>query len=253
MVKGDFAVHLRRIISARSLSSQTRLAMQLVRFGSGKQVGKFAFSPKFKRKELRTLNYWISRLDSSLLRILPPLKMASVDRLTAIGPELFINHIPKAGRKHSPGKIHAASFIPQRYIVFNSELFQSRIELGRIAYHELCHFLWLRLGNTRREKFSNHLKKEFDEKVRGELGFSSEWRKLKIQAAKADRSKVPQRTWHDYVCESFCDTGSFVLLDDERRPRHSEFTLRKTARERRCQLWKNLVLEIREQSYKTAR
>lgn len=252
MVKGDFAVHLRRSVSVKPLSSQTRMAMHLVRFGSGKRIGKFAFSPQFQRKELRALNYWINRLEPSLLRILPPLKMASVDRLTALGPELFINHIPQAGRKHFPGKIHAASFIPQRYIVFHHDLFQRRIELGRIAYHELCHFLWLRLGNSRREIFAELLKKEFDEKVKGELGYSSEWRKFELQTAIADRANVLPRAWRDYVCESFCDTGSFVLLDDERRQRHSEFTLRKAARERRCRLWKNLVSELSErQSAKT--
>ena len=46
--------------------------------------------------------------------------------------------------------IHATSFLPQRLIVFESELLKDWSELSRILVHELFHFAWVRLGNPLR-------------------------------------------------------------------------------------------------------
>jgi hypothetical protein len=49
------------------------------------------------------------------------------------------------------------------------------------------------------------LEAEFAGRVRGEAGWSAEWRKRKlIQDDIARRS----RFWREYCCESFCDTAA---------------------------------------------
>ena len=139
-----------------------------------------------------------------------------------------------------------------RYVVLDAALFHRRVELGRILYHELCHFLWPRLGNPSREKFAALLVREFRQGIAGELGYSAEWRKAKLTAGvKGKRRKeFLGRSWREYVCESFCDTGSFVLLDRERRRNHSEYTLSGMARDRRCWQWSQLVFGRGEASLK---
>ena len=130
-------------------------------------------------------------------------------------------------------------------MVLHRRLFRRRVELGRILYHELCHFLWPRLGNPLRRGYEELVRAEFSKGVRGELGYSSEWRKEKLRA---EGGRVPRQTrlWREYVCESFCDTASYALLGSERRAGHSEYTLSRAARERRERWMGKLGIGSRE-------
>ena len=104
----------------------------------------------------------------------------------------------------------AGSFLRKREIVLDSEL--AGEERSRVLVHELFHFVWLRLGNPARASWTDVLNAEREARARGELGWSSEWRKR-------DLRRVP---WRDYVCESFCDTAAWMYAGLER---HEEFTL----------------------------
>jgi hypothetical protein len=100
---------------------------------------------------------------------------------------------------------HAATFIRQRLIVLDRELRHNPREHERILAHELFHFVWVRLGNGKRRKWEDVLRSECGAGVRGEAGWSAEWRKLDLGGG-----DVRQRTrkWREYCCESFCDTGA---------------------------------------------
>jgi len=127
-----------------------------------------------------------------------------------------------------PGReVHAASFIRQRRIVLDASLRQQSGELERILIHELFHFAWVRLGNLRRRSFEDLLVVEARNRVRGELGWSAEH--LKAALNRQDRT-LRTRRWREYVCESFCDSGAWVL---SRTRRHEEFTLPSVARKER--------------------
>jgi len=55
--------------------------------------------------------------------------------------------------------------------------------------------------------------------ARGELGWSSEYRKAELDSRDLrDRS----RRWREFSCEAFCDTAAFIFA---RRKQHDEFTL----------------------------
>jgi hypothetical protein len=123
--------------------------------------------------------------------------------------------------------VHAATFLRQRRIVLDTALTSNRRELERILAHEICHFVWMRLGNPRRRLYEALLASELRRRVRGELGWSAEWRKERL----SQRDRLDQtRRWRDYCCESFCDTGAWVLAG---RGRHAEFTLPLDERARR--------------------
>jgi hypothetical protein len=102
---------------------------------------------------------------------------------------------------------YAATSIPTREIALDPELRRNRREHERILCHEYFHFAWVRLGNQRRWAWEKHLAAERKAGVRGEAGWSAEWRKKKL----APRD-VRQRTrrWREYCCESFCDTGAWI-------------------------------------------
>ncbi len=146
---------------------------------------------------------------------------------------------------HSPA--HAASFIPQRYLLLGQSLFSRPGELGRILYHELCHFLWPRLRSGRR-LYEAEIARETEAGIRGELGYSAEEAKEALRGAQGQATtaaspgpaRARQTRWRYYLCESFCDTGAWLLLRQagHRRSRHSEWTLERRARTKRWQAWR---------------
>ena len=113
------------------------------------------------------------------------------------------------------GPVHAGSFLRERRIALDC----TRAEFPRIFVHEVAHFIWLRLGNAVRRSWEEVLRAEHEERARGELGWSAEWRKHAL--APAD---VVERTrrWREYCCESFSDTAAWLYSG---AAGHPEFTL----------------------------
>jgi len=225
-----------------SLAQQAKATLRRVQFSSGICLGAFELSPQLTRAQQRALEYWILRLPAPLLARFVRLKITAAEHLAVVRENLFIGSVPGPAQLLRSTHTHAASFIPERYIVLDQALFRRRVETGRIFYHELCHFLWPRLGNATRHYFEAEIREEFSQGIRGELGYSAAWRKEKLQRESDGSMKSRSRRWREYVCESFCDTGAYVLLGRERRPRHSEYTLPRSARERRSALWSALLL-----------
>jgi hypothetical protein len=137
----------------------------------------------------------------------------------------------RSGKLHSGvsggGAVHAGSFLRLRKVVLESALLKRPAELSRILTHEVFHFVWLHLGNGVRRSFENLLAEEIRRGVRGELGWSAEWRRSALSPG--DVAGRTQR-WREYVCESFCDTAA-CLFSKSRRSR--EYTLAKAFRMRR--------------------
>lgn len=125
-----------------------------------------------------------------------------------------------AGLRDRRGPVHAASFLRERRIAFDS----TAAEFPRIFVHELFHFAWLRAGNPLRWSYEGLLAAELRARARGELGWSAEWRKAELNAVDVRRHT---RRWREYCCESFCDTAAWLYsgVDD-----HAEFTLPKRRR-----------------------
>ena len=119
------------------------------------------------------------------------------------------------GLRDPRGPVHAGSFLRERRIAFDC----SPAEFPRIFVHELFHFVWLRAGNPVRRSFEELVKRELSRGVRGELGWSSEWRKQALS-----RADIAGRTrrWREYCCESFCDTAAWLYSGVAH---HEEFTL----------------------------
>ena len=80
-------------------------------------------------------------------------------------------------------------------------------DFARIFVHELFHFVWLRLGNAKRRSFERVIAGELRRRVRGELGWSAEWRKERLEP-RDWRERT--RRWREYCCESFCDTAAWL-------------------------------------------
>ena len=127
------------------------------------------------------------------------------------------------------GAVHAGAFIRKRRIVFDADLAADPQEFARIFVHEIFHFVWLRLGNSRRWSYEALLRQEVRARVCGELGWSAEWRKQALAARDATRRT---RRWREYVCESFCDTAAWIFAGV---PAHPEYTLARRFRARRRQ------------------
>ena len=125
----------------------------------------------------------------------------------------------------------AGSFLRKREVILDSELLKDPVERARILVHELFHFVWLRLGNPDRASWRALLDLELATRARGELGWSSEWRKRTL----------PLGSMRDYVCESFCDTAAFLYaaIGD-----HDEFTLARRWCEKR-RAWFKATIETR--------
>jgi hypothetical protein len=118
----------------------------------------------------------------------------------------------------------AATHIPRRRILLDAGLLGQRGEFERILVHEIFHFAWVRLSNQTRRSWEVVLAVELVGRVRGELGWSSEWRKNRLR-----RSDIRGRTpaWRRYVCESFCDTSAWLCAGLRQ---HDEYTLAAGAR-----------------------
>lgn len=89
-------------------------------------------------------------------------------------------------------------------MVLDDALAGSGSELARVVAHELFHFVWLRMNNRQRHVWGALLATE---RTRGELGWSSEWRRKELGL---DDARLNTRRWREYVSESFCDTGAWV-------------------------------------------
>jgi hypothetical protein len=123
--------------------------------------------------------------------------------------------------------VHAGSFLRLRKVVLESALLKRPVELSRILTHEVFHFVWLHLGNGARRSFETLLAGEIRRGARGELGWSAEWRKLKLSPGDL-AGRTPR--WREYACESFCDTAA-CLFSKSRRS--DEYTLAAAFRMRR--------------------
>jgi hypothetical protein len=132
-----------------------------------------------------------------------------------------------SGKAEQGREVHAGSFLRQRRIVLDAALKNRPRELARILTHELFHFVWLRLGNPKRHSYEALLRGEIQNRVEGELGWSAESMKETLRSR--DRVRRTRR-WREYVCESFCDSGAWLLTG---RGRHEEFTLPAAARRAR--------------------
>jgi hypothetical protein len=224
---------------------QAKATLKRVQFSRGVRRGPIMLSPKLTPAQRRALLRWIRSLPAALQSRLPQLKITAADGLYSVRRVVFIGESPLPLEDAQRDYTHAVSFIPERYVVLNADLFRRRIELGRILYHELCHFIWPRLGNPKRRRFEAHIAGELRDGVRGELGYSSEYRKENIKVATGRRHSTAanRKRKLEYVCESFCDTGSFVLLGRKRRKQHSEYSLSRRALRQRVDLWSELVLK----------
>ena len=109
-------------------------------------------------------------------------------------------------------------------MVFEEALIADADDFARIFVHELFHFVWLRLGNAKRKSYERVIAGELQGGVRGELGWSAEWRKKKIEPRDWKRRT---RRWREYCCESFCDTAAWRYAGVKK---HHEFTLESRAR-----------------------
>lgn len=123
--------------------------------------------------------------------------------------------------------VYAASFIRERRIVLDSQLFATPRMLRLIVLHEIFHFVWTRLGNGARDEFANLLLTELRRGVRGELGESAGVKKSSLVIPSPTRNT---RQWRNYVCESFCDTAACLYSGIKR---HKSFNLAHSWRQRR--------------------
>lgn len=123
--------------------------------------------------------------------------------------------------------VHAATRLRKREIVLDAALKNDGGEFVRILIHEIFHFVWLRVGNPVRLSYERLLAGEIKHHTRGELGWSSEWRK---EALSRRDLLARSRLWREYCCESFCDTAAWMFSG---LGRHAEFTLPGGQRARR--------------------
>jgi len=119
------------------------------------------------------------------------------------------------GLRDRHGPVHAGSFLRKRSIAFNC----TAAEFPRVFVHEVFHFVWLRAGNSRRRDFETLLRSEWLAGASGELGWSAEWRKLKLTPGDV-RGRT--RRWRDYCCEGFCDSAAWLYSGVRSHP---EYTL----------------------------
>ena len=133
----------------------------------------------------------------------------------------------RRGLRDRRGSVLAGAFLRERRIVFDADLMSDPGEFARVFTHEIYHFVWLRLGNSRRGGYEELLLEELAAGARGELGWSAEWRKKALAPVDARRRT---RRWREYVCESFCDTAAWLYSGVAT---HVEYTLAARFRQRR--------------------
>lgn len=126
--------------------------------------------------------------------------------------------------RRSLGSHLAGASIPQRLILLDQAVFARRGQFERILIHELFHFAWVRLSNQKRVAWEQVLAGELRDRVKGELGWSAEWRKEVLTSADA-RLRTPK--WRRYACESFCDSAAWMFAGLRA---HDEFTLAAASR-----------------------
>ena len=159
---------------------------------------------------------------------------AATTVLDPSGPMAALCGLPElAGRpirvviRKSLGQHLAATSIPRRIVYLDSEVLVRRGDFERILVHELFHFVWVRLSNQARRNWEELLADELRRRIKGELGWSAEWRKLKLTVADVSSRN---RAWRLYACESFCDTAAWCFAG---LAGHAEFTLAQTHRRAR--------------------
>jgi hypothetical protein len=121
--------------------------------------------------------------------------------------------------RRSLGSHLAGASISRRLILVDRAVFARQGEFERILIHELFHFAWVRLSNQKRLAWEQVLAAELRERVKGELGWSAEWRKEVLTRADP-RLRTPK--WRRYACESFCDSAAWMFAGLRE---HDEFTL----------------------------
>jgi hypothetical protein len=131
--------------------------------------------------------------------------------------------------RRSLGSHLAGASIPRRLILLDAAVLARRGEFERILIHELFHFVWVRLSNQKRLAWEQLLARELRERVKGELGWSAEWRKELLTRTDL-RLRTPK--WRRYACETFCDSAAWMYSGLRA---HDEFTLAAASRRlRRC-------------------
>lgn len=195
------------------------------RFSRGRKWGSIEFSPRFSDRRRAVVERWLHAAPEKFFSRLPAIRVA-----TARLSETFEDDC-----------VHALSFIPQGYLLLGEDLFASPAELGRILFHELCHFLWPRLRRGR-GVYEAAILREAGAGIGGELGFSAAAARLGLPAHITNPERLAPtefRRWRHYLCESFCDTGAYVLprRSGYGRSRHSEWTLPRQARPAREAAW----------------
>ena len=129
--------------------------------------------------------------------------------------------------RRSLGSHLAGASIPRRLILLDAAVLARRGEFERILIHELFHFAWVRLSNQKRLAWEQVLAGEMQKHVKGELGWSAEWRK-EILTRADPRLRTPK--WRRYACESFCDSAAWMYAGLRA---HDEFTLAAASRRKR--------------------
>jgi hypothetical protein len=142
-------------------------------------------------------------------------------------PPAFVGRAIRVEMRRSLGPHLAATDIRRRVILLDAEVLQSVGEFERILFHEIFHFAWTRCSNATRLTWEGVLEAELRSRARGELGWSSEWRKAKL--TRLDRFERTPR-WRRYACESFCDSAAWMFAGLKG---HAEFTLPAVWRRRR--------------------
>lgn len=178
---------------------------------AGHRLGAFRLSPRLTRRQQRLLAAWIAALDPRIRVRLPRLEVLPASSILRYGRKILLD-AEAAHRGTLPPQLRngdrstqAVSYVRERVIVLRQRLFRQRWLGQRLFYHELCHFLWPRLGVRARKRFVQHLRRARG--LRGELGYSAQYRKSRLPRP----GQPGQAAWREYACESFCDTGAYAL------------------------------------------
>lgn len=157
-----------------------------------------------------------------------PIRLQFLPELTAHRGKLLTG---ATGRGRA---VYAASFLRERRIVLDDALIQHPPLLRLMLTHEIFHFVWIRLSNESRQGFERTLVREQRAGVTCDLGESSEVARESLRPGDRARRSLP---WRNYVCESFCDTGTWMYSGVRR---HRCFRLAEEWRNRRAAFFFNI-------------